>query len=130
MIRCACLVELGQTKNELLVVRVRDNIKWYLPGGKIETGETNEQALIREIKEELNVDLIPSSIEFMTVVSDKAYGIDDDVELYCFRAKFTGQITPVAEISDVQYLDWKQNADLLAPAVLKLCRFFDTTTKI
>ena len=121
MIRCACLVELGPIKNKLLLVRVRDNVKWYLPGGEIEAGETKEQALIREIKEELNVDLIPSSIEFMTMVSDKAYGIDDDVELYCFSAKFTGEITPVAEISDVQYLDWQQNADLLAPAVLKLC---------
>ena len=121
MIRCACLVELGPAKNKLLVVRVRDNVKWYLPGGKIESGETKEQALIREIKEELNVDLIPSSIEFMKMVSDKAYGIDADVELYCFSAKFTGEITPVAEISEVQYLDWQQNTDLLAPAVLKLC---------
>lgn len=121
MIRCACLVELNQAKNKLLVVRVRDNVKWYLPGGKIESGETKEQALIREIKEELNIDLIPSSIEFMTMVRDKAYGIDDDVELYCFRAKFTDEITPIAEISDVQYLDWQQNAELLAPAVLKLC---------
>ena len=90
-------------------------------GGKIESGETKEQALIREIKEELNIDLIPSSIEFMTMVRDKAYGIDDDVELYCFRAKFTDEITPIAEISDVQYLDWQQNAELLTPAVLKLC---------
>jgi 8-oxo-dGTP diphosphatase len=42
------------------------SFKYEFPGGKVEPDETNEQAIIREIKEELELD-IQINKEFLTV---------------------------------------------------------------
>ena len=36
--------------------------QWALPGGRIDTGETPEQAALRELHEEVNLDLPPRSV--------------------------------------------------------------------
>ncbi len=45
-------VVLDKEKNKILLQQRVDNGKWSLAGGKVEPGETVEQAVIREVEEE------------------------------------------------------------------------------
>lgn len=54
-----------------------------LPGGKIEEGETFVEGLIREIKEETAIEVLPSAISFVGSTGAKDYyGKDLSLELY------------------------------------------------
>ncbi|MNP19165.1 hypothetical protein D3C76_1116800 [compost metagenome] len=119
IISCACLVK--ENNNQLLLVRVRDNELWYLPGGKVENGEEPNHTLIRELKEELNIDIIPESIRYLRTVIGPAYKEDANVELICYSADWTGELIPCSEISEVDWVDVERH-ELLAPAVIQLVK--------
>ncbi|WP_286856462.1 MULTISPECIES: (deoxy)nucleoside triphosphate pyrophosphohydrolase [Sphingobacterium] len=55
-------------------------LKWEFPGGKIETGESKEDCLRREIKEELNIDI---TIRKTLMMVEHQYA-DISLQLYPF----------------------------------------------
>lgn len=79
---------------------------WEFPGGKIEAGETPQEALIREIKEELD-----TSIEVGELIEIVEYDYPSfHLTMYCFWAKVKEGNLTLKEHEAAKWLT-KENLD-------------------
>ena len=108
--------------NRVLMARSKGKDKFYLPGGKREDGEDDKSALIREIKEELSVDIIPESLEYVDTFTARADGKPSGtlVRLTCYQSNFHGECKPAAEIEEIDWICYqeKERCSLAAKVVL------------
>lgn len=96
--------------NKVLCVRSKGKELFYLPGGKREAGESDVQALIREIKEELSVTLIAESAQLIGTFEAKADSQPEGVlvRLRCYNANYTGALQPQSEIEEVAWIAYTE----------------------
>lgn len=87
---------------------------WYIPGGKRDGNETDHQALTREVKEELSVNLVPDSIKHYGTFEAQAHGKPEGtlVRITCYTAKFVGELKAASEVCEYRYVDytWKSKS--------------------
>lgn len=81
---------------------------YYIPGGKREDNETDEETLIRECKEELSIDIKKSTIKYYGTFEAQAHGKAEGiiVKMTCYTADFDGELQPDSEIQEMRWLDY------------------------
>lgn len=97
---------------QILSTRSKGKDKYYIPGGKREAGESDADALIREIKEELCVDLQRESLAYLGTFQGQAHGhaAGIQVKMQCYTGSFQGQLRPDSEIEEIVWLRYEDRS--------------------
>ncbi len=90
---------------------------WYIPGGKREGDETDNEALIREVEEELTVSLKPETIRHYGTFEAQAHGRPEGtiVRMTCYKADYEGELAASSEIEDFAFVgyEWKEKSSVV-----------------
>ncbi|TQV80898.1 NUDIX hydrolase [Denitrobaculum tricleocarpae] len=115
-IRIAAAIILDSSRR-LLLVRKRETAYFMQAGGKIETDENPEDALCRELEEELALSVVASDLEAVGTYASRAAnedGCDVKADLFILRRDFAA--SPNAELAEAVWLTLDEARDYpLAP---------------
>lgn len=114
---------------KLLMCRKYDELHFIMPGGRVKEGEKPEDALKRELKEELNVEL-KSAEYFKTWEAQHFQDKNKIVKMATYFVKIKGIPKATAEINEIAWIDssYKEkglklasiNEDFLIPELNKI----------
>ncbi|OGK19384.1 DNA mismatch repair protein MutT [Candidatus Roizmanbacteria bacterium RIFCSPHIGHO2_02_FULL_40_13b] len=102
---------------KILSTRSKGKDVWYLPGGKREPGESDRETLIREIREELSVNLLPYTLQYLGIFKAQAHGKPEGVfvQMTCYTGEYEGDLVPSMEVEEIAWHDSTTNLSILSP---------------
>jgi len=101
--------------NKILLIKREDLKIWALPGGLVEEKESLKKAIIREVKEETNIDIKPLSI---TGIYVRTIPFLEDI-LFVYKCQYVGSNKkPSLESPEVNWFTRKKSLKI-TPAFVK-----------
>lgn len=100
------------SEGQILLQSRADRDKWGLPGGCQELGERFQDTVLREAKEETNLDVKEEDLELIDIVSGASRRNDypngdvviNNTALYCIR-KYSGELKWDSESKNMKFFD-------------------------
>lgn len=122
------------SEGQILLQSRADRDKWGLPGGCQELGERFQDTVLREVKEETNLDVKEEDLELIDIVSGASRRNDypngdvviNNTVLYCIR-KYSGELKWDSESKNMKFFDLdnlpenQNNPDLIEVYKRKFC---------
>jgi 8-oxo-dGTP diphosphatase len=96
--------------NSILLTKSYGKDKFYIPGGKREINETDEEALAREIYEELSVTIDKDTLKFIGVFEAQAHGQPEGifVKMTCYAGSYFGELNASSEIEAIKWFTYSE----------------------
>ena len=132
MVTAAMCIIYDKEKGILLEKRT-DNGMWCVPGGALELGETLEEALRREVKEETSLDIfnpklfdVKAGVHMVYPNKDEVYYTDVVYEIN----EYKGELKPDAESKELVWMPIDKLPDNIMPTQIEYIEKFVSKIKI
>ncbi|MCT4612347.1 MAG: NUDIX hydrolase [Clostridia bacterium] len=104
-------IVIGIVKNgeDVLIIKrakKEQDLIWGFPGGKIELGELPEEALVREVKEETNLDC-----RIFKSITKRAHPVHD-IEILSYSLEVISGEIKILNISEIEEVKWINKKDI------------------